>query len=207
MAPRKTIQQRITELRKVSGGSSNVGWMHDEVCWLLFGLIRFYRPSLVIQTGHLWGKSALVALEALRNEFLDPDRTMGDPQYAEFVERHSPMRVKGRLLSIDPQPNEASVKWLKERYPNFAFYAGSSQQYFQNGQKHPIKGRLFGIVDGDHTEQGAFSDLKSLAKLGAGMILLDDTSWIPQLKAAGHGIGYSVMELPEYNGVMVLTRP
>jgi hypothetical protein len=49
--------------------------MVDETCWLLHGLIRFYRPSLVIQTGHLWGKSALVVLEALRWQPFD--RTTG----------------------------------------------------------------------------------------------------------------------------------
>jgi hypothetical protein len=39
------------------------------------------------------------------------------------------------------------------------------------------------------------------------MIWLDDTSWLPQLKDPGRSFGYVTMEFPEYNGVMVLSRP
>ena len=65
-----SLAQKVGILRKTTGGSIGTGWMHDEVCWLLHGLIRFYRPSLVIQTGHLWGKSALVVLDALEEHRL-----------------------------------------------------------------------------------------------------------------------------------------
>ena len=80
------MAQKVGILRKTTGGSIGTGWMHDEVCWLLHGLIRFYRPSLVIQTGHLWGKSALVVLDALEEHPLDRGG-MGDASYAEFVRR------------------------------------------------------------------------------------------------------------------------
>ena len=69
-----SLAGKVGILRQTTGGSIGTGWMHDEVCWLLHGLIRFYRPTLVIQTGHLWGKSALVVLDALDDAPLDRGR-------------------------------------------------------------------------------------------------------------------------------------
>lgn len=203
------LRTRVERLHHLTGGARATGWMHDPVCWLLFGLIRYYRPSLVIQTGHLWGKSALVVLEALKNERLEGDG-MADPAYARFVADHSPPRRKGKLVSIDPGPSDVpgfgeGVEQLREWYPRFRFYAGSSAKFFEN--ERPEGERIFGIVDGDHTREGAKRDLDALARLEAGMIFLDDTSWIPHLGTLGaHFPGYTALEFPLYNGVMVLTR-
>ena len=62
-------------------------------------------------------------------------------------------------------------------------------------------------MDGDHTEQGARADLAALAKLGAGIIVLDDTSWIPKLDEVGRELeNYDATQFSDYNGVTVLTR-
>ena len=198
----EVLESKVQELREVAGDVLDTGWMHDEVCWLLYGLVRFYRPSLVIQTGHLWGKSALYVLRALRDADLQPVEMMGDPAYAQFVQDNAPPRVLGRMISVDPQPRGPQP--LADWYPNFELRRQASKDFFAEFEGKSE--RLFGIVDGDHTEEGALADLKALAKLDAGMILLDDTSWLPELRDAGHSIGYSVSEFPEYNGVMLLTR-
>ena len=132
-----SLAQKVTVLRKATGGSVGTGWMHDEVCWLLHGLIRFHRPSLVIQTGHLWGKSALVVLDALEEAPLDGGE-MGDSSYAQFVEENRPPKVEGKLISIDPDPlgvsmPAAGVALLEKWYPDsFRFVDKASAQFFEH---------------------------------------------------------------------------
>lgn len=206
---RKTLPQKVAELRRVTGGSEVCGWMNDEVCWLLYGLVRFFRPSLVIQTGHLWGKSALVVLEALKNEPLDKGG-MGDFEFSTFVEKNSPPKVKGRLISVDPGspevPNpDAGYELLAKWYPNFTHVGERSRSFFKDFQAEDE--RIFAIVDGDHSPNGAQGDLLSVAELGAVGIFLDDTSWLPHLQGLPHELGdYESLQFPEYNGVTLLRR-
>ncbi len=187
--------------------------MHDEVCWLLFGLIRFYKPAVVIQAGHLWGKSALVVLEAMCADPELDSGPMGDSEYASFVSHNSPSDGRGELHSVDPKPQgvpnpDAGIKLLKKWYPGaFHFHPQDSEEFFAN--LDPPDARLFGIVDGDHTPAGCRADLEALADLGAGMVFLDDTAWVPTLAECGRALqlrGYSVMEFPDYNGCVVLVK-
>ncbi len=205
------LQQRMAKLRVATGGSSNTGCMTDEVCWLLHGLIRHARPEMVIQTGHLWGKSALVVLDALKEEPLDASQ--GDGDYMAFVGEHSPPPAKGVLHSVDPDPLGvenwvAGVNLLEEWYPGrFRFHPQPSVEFFAELEGWPS--RIFGIVDGDHSVDGAKRDLYSLGAMGAQTIFLDDTSWIPHLGDCAHGAnldGYAITEFPEYNGVTLLQR-
>ena len=101
----------------------------------------------------------------------------------------------------------AGVALLEKWYPDsFRFVDKASAQFFEHFEVGKEE-RLFGIVDGDHTEQGARADLKALAELDAGMIVLDDTSWIPKLEEVGRELeNYDATEFPEYNGITLLTR-
>lgn len=56
------LADAVGTLKSITGSSPSVGWLCDGVSFLLYGLVKFYRPQLVVQTGHLWGKSAAVIL-------------------------------------------------------------------------------------------------------------------------------------------------
>ena len=104
------LQKRLTKLKKITGASDRTGWMVDEVSLVVYSLIKFYKPSLVLQIGHLWGKSALVSLEALTDGFLmDGERIekgalSGDKKFLSFVKIKWPKNTKGKLLSVDAFP-------------------------------------------------------------------------------------------------------
>ncbi|XOB41508.1 MAG: hypothetical protein ACKKMS_02175 [Candidatus Nealsonbacteria bacterium] len=95
-----TFIKRIRELRKISGGSLNCGWMCDEIVFLLYSLVKVYKPELVIQTGHLWGKSICIVLDALTNGFLMGDYSIedreqnGDLKFLEFLKKNKPAPPK-----------------------------------------------------------------------------------------------------------------
>ncbi len=65
-------------------------------------------------------------------------------------------------------------------------------------------------MDGDHSYLGAYEDMDNLAKLGAQIIVLDDTSWIPYLKRAAKRnakqYGYILSEFSNYNGMVILSK-
>ena len=59
--------------------------MCDEVAFLLYSMVKFTRPDVVVQMGHLWGKSALMVLEAMSDGFItsdliEEDTYRGDPR-------------------------------------------------------------------------------------------------------------------------------
>ena len=64
------LRKNLSRLKEITKASDRTGWMNDDVSFFLYSLIKFYKPSLVLQIGHLWGKSACVALEALNDNFL-----------------------------------------------------------------------------------------------------------------------------------------
>lgn len=216
---------RVRELRRITGGSRNCGWMSDEQAFLLYALIKRFRPEVVLQTGHLWGKSALVIAEALDDGFLMEENVMEDEKqeahvvYSAFVASNTPKPTKGILISIDPLPRNvpdwrAGVEYIRSHHPSFVFHQMLSTEYFlrvRNGTLPSPKGkRLMGIVDGDHSYLGCLIDIRNFHNLGADIIIVDDTSWIPFTRRACERFarrnGYSFCHLPDYNGLGILAR-
>lgn len=202
------INEKIKKLREVTGASSISGWMNDEGLFLIYGLIKWYSPDLVIQTGHLWGKSACVILEALTDVArIDLDVQMGDPRFAEFLANNTPKSTNPKLISIDPNlvvPNpDAGVEYLKSLYgDSFEFIKGYSGDYLKNFSTD--KKRIAGIVDGDHSIEGCSLDVECLIKLGTNLIIVDDISWLPCLKNVQKIIvGYQQLILPERQGYLI----
>jgi cephalosporin hydroxylase len=216
------LSKRINLLREITGGSQSCGWMFDELAFLMYGLVKFYKPKLVIQTGHLWGKSALVILEALNddlfvNTFLEEKEQNADPQFTKFVMTHKPLLSNSKFISIDPCPldvpkSDKGIEQLGNWYSNFAFYKMTSDCFFRENlerlQSEFAESRVMGIVDGDHTAQGCFNDLENLFSLKAGLIVVDDTIWLPQLSLVAKNFAskreYHLLNLPFYNGIAIL---
>lgn len=201
-------------LRSITGGSTNCGWMCDEVAAFITALVRFHRPEVVIQTGHLWGKSSLAVLEGFDlAEPLEGTPKGGDTGFVAFVDERRPFPSTQRLISIDPEPMgvphwQAGVDWLKAEYGRaFEFRQCKSTEFFRDF--HTDK-RLMGIIDGDHTDDGCKRDIESLAALNAELIVVDDTLWLPTLKhvakAAADMLEYNFAHHAVYNGIAVLTK-
>jgi hypothetical protein len=215
----------MEKLAEVTGKSESCGWMVDEVAFYLYSLIKLYKPEVVIQTGHLWGKSALIILEALTDGFLGADRFepidvgVGHKAFTDFVKHGAPtVPDKVKLISVDPDPLvskncERALELLQGWYGgSFEFHKETSASYFGralDGLKSFCQGkRVLVLVDGDHTKAGCTGDLFSAKDVGAGMIVVDDTTWLPELNLAAKEFaewnGYSYLNIPWYNGIGVL---
>lgn len=214
---------RMETLKAATGASKHCGWMRDEVAFFLHSLIHLYRPELVIQTGHLWGKSALVVLDALQDihygvSIYGCAAQTGDKKFDEFVDSNAPKRTNGVLMSMDPEPyhvehSDAGMALLKQWYgESFLFIKERSEDVFgKESWEQLVRGKMiFGIVDGDHTVEGCRNDIESLARLQAECIFVDDTSWIPELRgvceAFAMGSVYDCATIKWMNGVTLLTR-
>jgi hypothetical protein len=201
--------------------------MYDEVAFLLYSLVKFYKPALIVQTGHLWGKSACMMLEAITDGFLTGTRKIeeeeqnGDLQFSRFVQANAPtLDGDPRVISVDPGPlnvprSVQGTEYLQSRYPKaFEFHQIPSGEFFRSCgdrlRKQFHGKRILGVVDGDHSAQGCIQDLIALEDLGAGLIFLDDVTWLPHLGSVGKTFarkyGYDLLRLPLYNGVAVLMR-
>lgn len=216
------LRERVNLLREITGGSRSCGWMFDETAFLLYGLVKFYKPQLVIQTGHLWGKSALFVLEALNDglfthNFLEEKEQSADARFTRFVISHKPLVYSSQFISIDPNPIDVpdwrkGIEQLRDWYDNFAFYEMTSDEFFHENQEwlrsKSSGSRIMGIVDGDHSPQGCLNDLDNLGELNAGLIIVDDTIWLPQLgkvaKQFASSRGYQFLDFAFYNGVAIL---
>lgn len=205
----------VGELKRVTGGSLTVGWTCDEVDFLLYSLIKFFRPSLVLQTGHLWGKSACFILEALSTDLvIEEDTQHGDLAFREFLEQHAPpLPLSPRLFSIDPDPagvpdSPAGIQFLHDHYPGFEFFQMTSEEFFRT---HEVKGeRVLAFIDGNHSAYGVLTDLNGVHRMSPVAIVLDDTicQWLPEINAVAQEFadshGYQILTLPWYNGVTLL---
>jgi cephalosporin hydroxylase len=218
-----SLSSNIERLKRVTGGSRNCGWMCDEVALLLYALVKFYKPDLVIQTGHLWGKSACVVLEAMTDGFLGNRGGMeatfqdADRVFADFVRSRTPRNARSpRLISIDPEPMgvehaHAGIELLRQMYPgHFDFRPMTSVQFFESFDEDIAGLRVMGIVDGDHSPEGCLADLEALARLGADTMLVDDTNWLPKLKGVtvsfADRAGFARFTFEPYNGLSLLAR-
>ncbi len=217
------LASSIERLKRVTGGSRNCGWMCDEVAFLLYAMVKFFKPEVLIQTGHLWGKSATVVLEAMTDGFLaergglETEFQNADQKFATFLKEHSPIKPRSpRVISVDPEPMgvehwHAGVELLQKSYPGaFQFKQMTSAAFFADFQEDLSGQRLMGIVDGDHSPEGCRFDLEHLARLNAKVILVDDTNWLPKLKPVAESFarerGYNFINLDLYNGVGLLTK-
>jgi cephalosporin hydroxylase len=218
-----SLATTIERMKRTTGASVNCGWMCDEVAFLLYALVKFYKPELVIQTGHLWGKSACVVLEAMTDGFLSERGGLeiafqnADLKFTGFVRDHTPKQAKlPRMISVDPEPMgvpkwQSGIDLLKRLHPDqFDFRQMTSVEFFASFKEDLSGTRLMGIVDGDHSPEGCLMDLQSLDRLGASLIVVDDTNWLPKLKTVAHDFaakaGYAFFNFEPYNGVGVLTR-
>lgn len=207
------IQSTIATLKGTIDPRACCGWMRDEVCLLLYSLVAFYRPSLVIQIGHLWGKSAAVILEAMRDETVFEERNgadSGDQVFRKFVDARTPTTKTGIVMSLDPNPQcEAVTVLMQEHGEAFQFVPMTSDEFFRE-YAVPEGLTILGIVDGDHSPAACCRDIENLAKVGAKVIVVDDTLWLPDLctvaKDAAARLGYSFQNHPVYNGVGVLVK-
>lgn len=209
------MTELVKELKRITGASTNCGWMCDEVADFLAAMVRFYKPELVIQTGHLWGKSAAMILSADGTGSGGPrDEVEGDEGFRKFLEDHTPGNGRpASLISIDPDPmgvtnHAAGLNLLLNEFGSrFRFVKSKSADFFTLVK---IDARIMGLVDGDHTDAGCRKDIESLAAMGAEVILVDDTLWLPSLKhvakEAAARLGYSFQNHAIYNGIAVLVK-
>lgn len=218
--------RRVRELRQITGGSTGCGWMNDELALVLYTLVKWFKPELVIQTGHLWGKSAAMVLESLNDGFLTPSAPLecetqnADKYFTEFLKSNNPpAATEPKFYSVDPSPLEVphpheGVRHLKQLHPNFEFFPIKSTEFFQtHGERlrhEHAHQRVLGIVDGDHNYWGCLLDLEGFASLGTQMILVDDTMWLPHIGSAARAFasrnGYQFLNLTWYNGLGILFK-
>jgi cephalosporin hydroxylase len=218
--------QRVRKLRQITGGSTGCGWMNDEMALLVYSLVKWFKPELVVQTGHLWGKSALMVLESLNDGFLtaaaplETEPQQADRYFTKFRESNRPPEAsKPKFISVDPAPSEvphsdAGIKFLKDLHAEFEFHQMMSTDFFNaHGPRLAAEyahQRILGIVDGDHTYWGCLLDLEGFARLGARMIIVDDTMWLPYIGRAARAFArrhhYQVLDLTWYNGVAILFK-
>lgn len=190
--------------------------MCDEVAHLLYSLVKFHKPDTIIQTGHLWGKSACAALQGMTDATPIEDQPQDiDPNFAGFVDSRRPKPTNKRFISIDPRPLEVprptrGVEYLQKTYPSVRVeHAKMRSDEFFATFREPV-GRLFGIVDGDHSEAGCFGDLLALERLNADWIVVDDAAFIPEVRRATGRFSergaYFLTMFELYNGIGLLTK-
>lgn len=214
-----SLTSAVGDLKKMTGSSQQVGWMCDPVAFFLYGLVKLMCPQLVIQTGHLWGKSAAVICEALADgAVLEEDGQRGDPEFAAFMDGAQLRQGPWQVVSVDqgpPVPDwQAGVSWLAQRYgPSFRFVRAGTGPFFRSPSWQELTAqfagqRVLAVLDADHTWEGARLELDAVSALRP-VIFLDDTRWVPFLGvvagdfAAGHD--YAVTEFPWHNGIALLT--
>lgn len=214
-----TIQEQIDELKKITGSSQLTGWVKENVAHFLSGFVRYADVNLVVNIGHLWGKSALMFCDAMFNEKnFETNWDVGDPTFVgHTIKSTNPSNVR-EVHSVDPllQPPQwrppnaiEGTKYINGLYPNFTFHHMKSDAFFDSGFDFSKYNRKLIFIDGDHTYEGALRDVKNAVKYKFDFIIIDDTSFIPHIeKAAKDGMTseYDFISLPLWNGLNLLVR-
>ena len=220
------LKKRLKKLKIITKASDRTGWVIDEVAFLFYALVKFYKPSLIIQIGHLWGKSAVFLLEALTDGFLmDGERVeegilSGDKKFLLFVKSQWPKVRQGKLISVDGFPYgnwKQGIKYLKQQYGKnqFEFVVEKSFRFFED-HSNEIKKKysdkvILGVVDGDHSYEACMADLEGMANLGADHIIVDDLKWLPHIQEVCMKFihthpAYSLSRFLVYNGLAILSK-
>lgn len=221
------LKKRLVKLKEITKASDRTGWVIDEVAFLLYALVKFYKPSLVIQIGHLWGKSAVFLLEALTDGFLlDGDRVeegilSGDKKFLSYVKSEWPKVRRGKLISVDAFPYgnwKQGIAYLEQQYGKnrFEFVVEKSVKFFEDRsdailEKYSGKTTILGVVDGDHSYKACMNDLVGMASLSADHIIVDDLKWLPHIQEVcieftrKHPV-YALSTFLVYNGLAVLSK-
>ncbi len=220
------LKKRLARLKKITKASDRTGWVIDEVAFLIYSLVKFYKPGLIIQIGHLWGKSAVFLLEALTDGFLmdggriEEGLLSGDKKFFAYVKTQWPKVKRGKLISVDAFPYgnwKKGIAYLEKQYGKnrFEFIVGKSDKFFEN-RSDAIKKKYYGktilgVVDGDHSYDACLNDLAGMAGVGADHIIVDDLKWIPHIRKACKEFvrthpEYCLSTFPAYNGLAVLSK-
>lgn len=220
------LKKRLAKLKGLTKASDRTGWMIDELTFLIYALVKFYKPNLVIQIGHLWGKSAVFLLEALTDGFLmnkeriEEGVLSGDKKFLSFVKSKWPKVVQGKLISVDGFPYgnwKQGIAYLERKYGKnrFEFVVEKSIKFFEDRGdviKKKYSGKtILGVVDGDHSYKACMSDLVRMAKLGADHIIVDDLMWLPHIRKVCIEFththpAYTLSTFLAYNGLAILSK-
>lgn len=221
-----SINNKLDKLKEVTGGSISCGYMCDEVAFLLYSIVKFYNPEVIIQTGHLWGKSALICLESLNDGFLQNEFNVlekninknDDILYRKTIEKNTPIVKKRSMISIDPFYTETKesylkgVEFLKTEYHNFIFFNEFSDKVLKDMITSKIleNNSILGIVDGDHSYQGCLNDIEYMSALGSKIIIVDDTLYLPDCRQACIDFcvknNKSLFFYDQYNGIAIINN-
>ena len=214
----KELQKKIDQLKIITGASKKTGWIKDNVAFYLWGLVKLYDPDLVLNIGHLWGKSSMIFCDAMfGNHKLESEYDVGDHEFKNFVERGSIQYSKKKVFSVDPHTHpaghrplncEGGVKFISETYKDFVFFKKRSQDFLLESDFSAYK-RKFAFIDGDHSYEGARRDVELCREHGFDCIVVDDTEYIPHIKKATHdGLAgkYKILDIPLWNGIVIAIK-
>ena len=209
------LKEKIEQLKEITGASERTGWIRDNVAFYLWGLVKFYDPDLVLNIGHLWGKSSMIFCDAMfGSHSLEETYSVGDTAFKNFVEKDAISYDTKKVISVDPHLHaaghrqlncEGGVEFLESAYENFQFYKQKSQDFLATTDLSSYK-RKFAFIDGDHTYQGALQDVRLCCHHNFDFIIVDDTAYLPNVRQAaldGFSAEYQVLEHTLWNGFIL----
>jgi hypothetical protein len=212
------LKEQIKHLKSLAMQRDfDCGWMRDETINLICAIIDYYKPDVVIHTGFLWGKSTACILNTVTKKtiLLEPDNQYRDKNFNHFVDTHTPKTTFHHLLVTDPNMFDLDIdsayEYLENEYPgSVVCYKLKSQDFFLNVDDIQNSQCLIGIIDGDHTKEGCLNDLVNLHNLGANVLMVDDTLWLPYLdelcREFARENNYDYTNYALYSGLGVLVR-
>ncbi len=217
--PVTKINREVQKLKEITGSSAKTGWVKENVAHLLSGFVRYADVNLVVNIGHLWGKSALVFCDAMfNNRDFENNWDPGDEPFSAHSKRNTNDSDIREVHSVDPliQPlghrplhaHPEGTDFIKKCYPGFTFHNEKSDLFFLTFDFAPYKRKMI-FIDGDHSYEGALRDCQNAIKNNFDFIIIDDTSYIPHIeKAARDSLvkSYDFLSLPYWNGLNIMVK-
>ncbi len=219
------LKDTIETLKRTTGTPKCTGWMYDEQGLLIYSLVKYVKPEIVIQTGHLWGKSSCFILEALNDGLLNTltleDAQKSDKNYTDFVDNHKPkVQTGAKLISVDPFKSperhtpprwQEGIEYLRKKYgDSFEFHNQTSDDFFRQNRDKYVGRHVLSVVDGDHSTEGLKRDLDNLNYIKCKYIIVDDVMFLPNLGKACEDFAkennYNYSPINLYNGFGLLTK-